>query len=163
MKTLIIALGIMLTGCASQAEIETLSRYSQSVVEAQTRIVEQPTLTVKCGEEADACKGLDLTFIHPSDRHRMVVPKVNGTNDVIIRTAPSVVKGVTWLGGAFAATRIMDDVMSSAGGNNLTTHNTTAVNGDGNNTTATTSVERNTSGDTATWWNYPRESTYGYG
>lgn len=136
----------LLSGCASDAELQYMAAYSESVVKTQAQIVNQPTLTLTCKE--GNCNGLHMTFIHPSDRHKLVVPRVRGTNDVLVETAPSIVKGVTWLGGAFAATRIVDDIMSSAGGNNVTSHNTTAVNGDNNNVTATTELTKSEMGNT---------------
>jgi len=134
----------LLSGCSSVQEQSLAFHAQQQIMKMQQTALTntQPSLEVKCGTSIDSCKGLAIKFIHPADRHKLIVPHVRTTNDVISDSLPHL-KDVLMFGfGAFAATRIVDDVMSGVGGGNTTTHNTTAINGDGNNTTATTSVSK---------------------
>jgi hypothetical protein len=132
---------IQLAGCASQSELQTLADSRDNVVRYQTEMQSQPLFTIKCGK--DGCQGLD--FAYTPARVGVVVPNVKGTNDVIVGVAPAIASSVTWLGGAFAATRIVDDIMTSAGGGNTNTHNTTSINGDDNQFSSTSNLNKNDS------------------
>ena len=130
---------IQLSGCASQSELQTLANSRDNVVRAQTEMQSQPLFTIKCGNSG--CKGLD--FAYTPAKQAIIVPNIKGTNDVIVGVAPAVASSVTWLGGAFAATRIVDDIMTNAGGGNTNTHNTTSINGDDNQFSSTSTLNKN--------------------
>lgn len=157
---LTVALGLM-SGCASQAELQTLANSRDNVVRAQTEMQSQPLFTIKCGQ--DGCRGLD--FAYTPAPAVIIVPSVKGTNDVIVGVAPAIASSVTWLGGAFAATRIVDDIMSSTGTGNTNTHNTTAISTEGDVQFSSTSTLSNTDttsliGDTRTMDNHSITDSY---
>jgi len=128
-----------LTGCAGQSELKALLDSRDTVVKHQAEMEQDDAVVIKCGSKG--CPGLEVTYKRP--RMPIIVPSVKGTNDVIVGIAPAVASSVTWLGGAFAATRIVDDIMTNAGGGNTNTHNTTSINGDDNQFSSTSTLNKN--------------------
>lgn len=124
---------VLLVGCASQQEIETLAMYNTQSVIAQVQAQDKPTLSIKCIR--GSCEGLDINFIHPSDRKRVISHRVRGRNDVITETLPSLTKMFTWAVGAWAASDIISSVSNASNGNTVNTSVTernNTVNGDNN-------------------------------
>lgn len=142
LKTALIVIIILLSGCASEQELSYAYQAQAAIVEAQASVKEVDTLTVDCSR---GCGAAVIRYLDPRDRKQITVPKIRGTNDAIVEVAPSATKIVTWTVGAFAATRIVDDVMANIGGGNTTTHNTTTVSGDDNVTTGTTDLTKSNS------------------
>lgn len=135
---------VLSSGCSSIQEQKMAFAAQEKIVNSQMGTVNNPTPTLEltCGSGIDSCRGLTMKFIHPADRHKLVVPRIRTANDVASDALPHLKDVLMFGAGAFAATRIVDDVMSGVGGGNTTTHNTTAINGDNNDTTATTSVSK---------------------
>ena len=127
-KLFYISITIFMLGCASTSELEILAKYNAESIKAQSAQQDLPTLTVKC--DKGNCDGLNLTFIHPSDRKRIVSQQIKGTNDVIIETLPSIMNMATWAIGIIGVTKIVDDIATNAGNNNTSINQTTL---EGNN------------------------------
>lgn len=153
---LILMLTFVTYGCASQEEIQTLADANVAMVQAQSARTILPTLTVKCGDSADACKGLDLKFIHPKDRQPITFQRIHSTNDVIMTTIPTAFSAVKWVAGFWAAQEIVEQITDSAGGYNTNVSNVNTTNGDGNTTQVTNDMATTNSttssmvGDTST-------------
>ena len=127
MKKLISAtiVAILVSGCASESELRMAYDAQVRVAEVQaTNNLEQPTMTVSCTQ------GCDVKFLDPRDRTRVVLPKVTGTNDVIVGTAPSALSAVKWIAGFWAGTQIVNSVMDGTSGSVVNSNQT--VSGENN-------------------------------
>lgn len=131
------ALGL-LSGCASQVEVQTLADAQVKVVEAQSEMGQDEAAVIECGPKG--CPGLKVTINRP--RAAIIVPEVKGSNDVAISAIKPVLQTVTTLGVTFGVIRGFKAVMDNIGTGNTTTHTNNITNGDGNTNTASSTLEK---------------------
>lgn len=138
----ILILAFFLSSCASQTELDRSFEAQEANVLAQTQMVQQPICDFKCGTVENPCQNVELKCY--TQRSPIKIPRITGTNDVIISVIHDVVPlaetAVTWGFGS----KIVSDIMDTSGGNNVTTHNTSTIVGDDNNQTASTDVSKTT-------------------
>jgi len=123
---------ILISSCSSQQELQLIADMNKEMVAAQSTVQQIPTLSIKCGESSDACKGLAVNYIHPSDRQRVQFQNITTKNDVWLKNTPSIVSGLKFLAGAWAATDIFRNISGGFGEKNYSSNSNTTVEGEGN-------------------------------
>jgi len=113
-----------LMGCASKDELIILTENSKAIAHEQALAVQYSpeTLVIDCSNDK-GCGGVIIKYTDARDRQRVTGVDINGTNDVLMSTTPSIIRGITWLGGIWGATEIIGDITSNSGVGNTTIDN----------------------------------------
>ena len=117
----------MLAGCSSTEELKLGYDAQIAVAAMQAQTKTPDTFVIKCTE------GCDISYLDPRDRGNYTLPQVTNTNDVLISTVPSLVKGVIWLGGIWGAANIFSSITDNTGDKSYTSNSVNAVSGENNN------------------------------
>ena len=136
-----ILLVLLLAGCASTEELHMAYQAQIQVAEAQASIKRSETIVIDCSK--GGCGNAVIKYTDPRDQ-QIIVPNVRTSNDTLVEIFPGIVSLTGWVAGAFAITKIVDDIATNAGNHN-TSINQATVEGDNTLDTAST-----TSGDSYT-------------
>ena len=117
---------ILISGCSSTEELKMGYDAQIAVAATQSQMKTQDTFVIKC------TSGCDISYLDPRDRNKVAIPRVTNTNDVLIGTMPSIIKGFTWAVGLWAATDIFSSITDNAGDKNYSSNSINTMSGENN-------------------------------
>ena len=127
-KLFYVSITIFILGCASTEELHMAYQAQVQVAEAQAMVKRGETIVVDCSQ--GGCGNAVIKYTDPRDQ-QIIVPHVRTSNDTLVEVFPGIVSLTGWVAGAFAVTKIVDDIATNAGNHNTSINQATV---EGNNT-----------------------------